>query len=476
MRQSNSLLAAHLGPRRRVGALTGLTFLGVVALALVSGCSLLRAPQKVVSTVVPRGSSSRPDPVDLQMQVQRFADDYMIQTAAAVDEYVQRMGTEKARVQGLEWKVMAALAAVSFASGPQPKANLLDLISLTALTRKALEESWKTGTNRTAVQPWLEASRTLETNAWALAANALTPAQVNELREAIAQWLADNPGVRNVFATRPQELVHMVKTSQRKETDVNSVFSLVGLDPTVGLDPAVHEITLTRLFAERAMFTLQRMPSLVRWQAELLACQVTDQPGVQTVLTNAARLGESMDRISHAAESVSQTAAQLPDRIATERKAVLAALDQQEGRLRELAGAVDRALGSADKMSGSLTVAITNFDALMQRFGVGEPDTHSAPDTNSPPFNILDYAKTADQIGGMAKELNALVASVNQSGPQLERVSRQAADNAQRVVDRAFRMGLVLTGLLLAGAVVAGLTYRLLAIRLASHRHQPPPS
>jgi len=44
--------------------------------------------------------------------------------------------------------------------------------------------------------------------------------------------------------------------------------NLMNLDPTAELDPAIHEITATRLLVERAMFTAQRVPSLARWQAE----------------------------------------------------------------------------------------------------------------------------------------------------------------------------------------------------------------
>jgi hypothetical protein len=462
----------HAGWWRGAGW-TSLVSLGMAALALLPGCSLLRAPEKVAHAIVPGKSSRQFDPVELQVQVQRFADDYALETATALDECVRRMGTDAARAQGLRWKLAATTAALGFASGPQPKANLLDLVSMATMNRAALEEYALNPANRAAVQPWLETSRVLETNAWVLADRVLSPAQVEELRAAITQWQKANPGAQNVFAARPQEFASMVKTSQGKETDVSSVFSLVGLDPTSGLDPAVHEITLTRLFAERAMYTLQRMPQVLRWQTELLTYQVTEQPGVQTVLSNTTRLGESMDRISRAAESVSQTAARLPDQIAAERKALVAALDQQEGKLRELAAEVDRALVSADKMSGSLTVTITNFDALMKRFGVGEPATNSPPDTNSRPFNVLDYGQTATQIAGMARDLNALIASVNQSVPQLERLGQKATADAQRVVDRSFRLGLVLIGVLLVGAVVCGLAYRFVAGKL--NRAEPPP-
>jgi hypothetical protein len=56
------------------------------------------------------------------------------------------------------------------------------------------------------------------------------------------------------------------------------------VDPTAGLDPAVREITSTRLFAERSLFTTQRMPFLLRFQAELLGRQLASQPEVQLAM------------------------------------------------------------------------------------------------------------------------------------------------------------------------------------------------
>jgi methyl-accepting chemotaxis protein len=255
-------------------------------------------------------------------------------------------------------------------------------------------------------------------------------------------------------------------------TDVNSVFSLMNLDPTAGLDPAVKAITQTRLMAERAMYTVQRMPHIVRLQTELLTYQLTEQPEIRQALSNTTTLANSADRISRATESVSQTAAGLPERITTERKALVAALDQQEGKLRDLTASVNQALESADKMSTSLNTTLGTFTALMKLFGVGEPSsTNAPPDTNSPPFNILDYGQVADHVGSMAKEITTLVSTVNQSVPQVERISQNATGEAQKVVDRGFRLGLVLIAVLLVGAVLAGLVYRFFAEKLERAGH-----
>ncbi len=445
----------------------------LVILLAAAGCGVLRAPQRVVTAVVPGKPAPGPDPLEIQVQVQRFADSFAMQTAQALDDYAANAGTESARIEALQLKLLSWSAVTGIASGPNPNANLLDLVAVVTLSRMAVEDRWHKTDNQAAFESWLAASRTLETNVWQLATSVLKPAHVNELRETIAQWWVQNPNARTAFLVRPQEFAVLVTKSPKRGADLTSVFSLVNLDPTSGLDPAVREITQTRLLAERALFTLQHMPFLLRWQTEFLTYQLADQPGVRLVLTNATRLAESADRISRATESASQTAAQLPDRIATERREILAALDLHEGRLKELAGQVNDALISGEKMSTSLNTTIGTFDRLMKRFGVGERAPRPAADTNSPPFNILDYGQVAQQVGTMSKDINTLISSVNQSVPQLDRLSQRAAEDARKVVDRGFRLGLVLIVVLLGGAVAVGLTYRFLSEKL-NRRGNPP--
>ncbi len=450
-------------------------------LLVASGCRMLKTttelPAKAVTAITPGKDKDAVDPLDLQVQLQRYTDDFTTRSADTLDEYARRVGTEPAHVQALQLKIASSSSVISIASGPNPTISLLDLVSIASLSRLSVEEYWMTTTNGPAFQPWLEVSRVLETNAWQLAARFLKPSQLEELRTLISQWYARNPHSLNVFYARPSEFAAMVPaTSEKKGGSLDTLANLVTLDPMSGLDPAVREVTRTRLFAERAMFTFQRMPFLLRMQTELLAHQVARQPGIQEALTNATRLSDSAERIGRAAESLSTTASQLPDRLSTERKEILAALDQHEGKLKDLAAQVSLTLGSGEKMSTSLNTTITTFDGLMKRFGVGEPSSQpAAPDTNSTPFRILDYGEVADQIGSMARELGTLVTSVNQSMPQVERLGQLATADARNLVDHSFRLALILIGVFLLGALFAGLTYRFVAARLARPEPGSPP-
>ncbi len=422
---------------------------------LTAGCTLLR---------VGRGGAGKPSAqprlVEEQAQLQRFADDFFARGGQGLDKSAERLGTDAGREQVLRIKASLGSSVLSIVSGPNPNANLLDLVSVTVLTRMSIEDYWMHTTNGAAFQPWLDVSRVLETNVWDLAARFLQPAQVAELRAGIKEWYARTPEVRTAFFARPHAFAAMVWAAQGREAPRGGVFSLINLDPLAELDPAVREVTQSRLFAERAMYTAQRMPFFLRLQGELLAYDVAEQPTTRLVLSNSTQLSGSAERISRVAEALNQTIGQLPDRFTAERKEILAAFESQQGPLRDLVAGVDRALVSGEKLSSSLTVTLTNAQGLMKQLRVGERTT------NAPPFNILDYAKTAEEVGAMAQNLNTLIGSLNQSAPEIQRLSRQAGADLERAVDRGFWLGLVLIAVLLTGAVLAGLVYRFFAEKL----------
>jgi hypothetical protein len=314
-------------------------------------------------------------------------------------------------------------------------------------------------TNGAAFQPWLDATHVLETNAWDLAAQYLRPDQVAELRKGINDWYARTPEVRTAaFFARPHDFVHMVRITEGEGVPSTSVFSIVNVDPLADLDPAVREVTQSRLFAERAMYTVQRMPFLLRLQGDLLGYELAQQPAARQILSNSTELSDSVQRMSAVAASLNQTVGQLPDRISAERKEIIAAIESQQGK--NLVGGADRALVSAERLSNSLNITVTNVTRLMKLLGVDKPSA------NGQPFNILDYAKTVEEAGVVTQNLNVLIESMNQSAPEIQRLSREAGADLQKEVDHAFRLGLLLIAVLLTGAVLAGLVYTFFAENL----------
>ncbi|MHB1306609.1 MAG: hypothetical protein ACYDC1_14315 [Limisphaerales bacterium] len=119
-------------------------------------------------------------------------------------------------------------------------------------------------------------------------------------------------------------------------------------------------------------------------------------------------------------------------------------------------------------MSSSLNTTLTTFDALMKRFGVGEPDTAPAPPSDARPLDILDYARTAEQLAVAARELDALLKEATNTldSPaltarlkDLNAVSDRIKADARSVLNHAFLLG---AGLVLL-TFVCGVAYRRLA-------------
>jgi hypothetical protein len=309
------------------------------------------------------------------------------------------------------------------------------------------------------IMPLLDVQRNLETNAWMLAGGVLKPSQQQELRDLINEWRAKNPNQRYVGQIRFREFVTALgKMPSQSSTAPTSIFSLLYLDPLAGLDPTAAAIEETRELGERVMYYTQRMPNLLSWQAEVLAYQLAGQPASQQVLDDA-------NRLATASEVFAQTAQQLPKLINEQRQAaiqqILDGLTEQGNKSRELLTDTRLTLDSAGTAATNINAAIQSLTAFVQYVSPTNASPSSA--TNSPPFNVLDYGTAASQIGAAATNLNALLASINQSTPQLEKLGQQTKAEADDVVRHAFFYGVMLVLILLAGSVLAGLVYRKLA-------------
>lgn len=452
-----------------------LLLVGCLVLALtLTGCTVVRMPGRAVRAVTPGGRPQTVDLAVLQTSLQRFADEYAERTTAALDAYAQNVNTPAARSQALRWKVSVNSAVITIVTGPNPQVNLLDTLALAMLTRMAFEEiGQKEAVNGPAFEPWLEVSRSLEAHAWDhLAVGVFSAEQLQELRDVLQRWWDANPAGHLSFVARPAETRSLIRQTAETSSRPGSVFSLVGLDPTAGLDPAVREVTRARLTAERALFMAQRMPFLVRWHLELLADDLLAEQRIAELLTTTARLTDSTEQIGRSVESISTTAAQLPDRITAERQAILEALKAQEGTLRELAGEVSKTLAAGERMSASVNTTLTTFDALMLRFGVGEPAAGRPTASKVEPFRILDYAQTATQLEGASRQLTVLLQTLDQTldstnltelSTQVGQVVKQAQTGSREVVDHTFWRALLLVAAVLAAALI----YRWISSRLA---------
>jgi len=467
--------------------------IGVLSSQLLSGCgfieSILDLPVKAVDTVMPGSTPPPIDPAALQTEIERFADEFTSRSVVAIEEYARRAGTADARRRALLAKLALSTSAFSIASAPNPFASMLDFVALATITRRILEEEWVVSPEGEAYVPWLDVARTLETEAWSLTEGILNPTQKEELVAVIERWHAANRSVSILFFARPQELTGLFRQFIKGKDKASSLLGLVGLDPTAALDPAVREVARTRLFAERALYTMQRMPYVIRWHVEVLGDRLFQHEEMGTLISSTSLIAESADRVSRATETASEVAAALPDRLSEEREAILRSMESQEGKLRELSADVRLTLAQSEKTFLALDTAVTSFDALMRRRGLEpkgegspEPTPASPPEPGSKPFDVLDYAHTAEKVAGMARDLNGLLVqaestldspALKKSVGEVEALSARAADEAKSLLNHAFLLGAGLIVLAFGCALAYGRLAPRLKGSVRQHRREP---
>ena len=472
--------------------LAGLTMAAPAALVvLMAGCSMVQHEatdtKLVIRSLAGRGGNRNPTNavVVLQSDLMRGADVYVGSVAQATDDFRARVRTAEARDAAQQWKLMEATAAYIDATGENPIVSVVDMAILASVSSRVVEDYWVGQKFGEAARPLLEVHRTLETNVWQILAGVLSPVQLEEVREILREYQRKFPNLRYVAAARFPELLEKLGRPHTEQVNQPSgnLFTLLNINPLAGLDPTTQAIQQTRLLAARVSYYLHRMPTLWGWQAELTLYQLAAQPETQGVLSNLTDVAQSTKVFAQTAEGLprlvndQRQAAinQIFDRLAVERTNILADLGSEETKVRRLLSEARQTLQSGGQMADSVNAAIKSLDAFVQY--VSPPETNPAPaavDTNSHPFNVLDYGTAASHIGAMATNLTTLIQTVNQSESQAARLSRQATADAKEVIQHGFRLGLVLIVVLLAGSVLAGLVYRLIAARF-TRAHRPPP-
>ncbi|MGZ8096248.1 MAG: hypothetical protein ACXWUD_08380 [Methylosarcina sp.] len=422
------------------------------ALALTaSGCNLvkntLELPEKGIRSLFSLNrENGSPDPVELQSQLLRFSDN-AIKTLNLAAGRLEREDDKVAQRRSiLMRRIITTHDIVAIATGANAYANLLDMAIFASLNRMKVQDYWMPKFFGDSAKPYLSASRDIEKEIWRIAATALKEDQISELRAAIKAWHEQHPETRSPrdlgYMSLASEIAQMNRGSEPGITA--SVFNLLVIDPLAGLDPATRELANTRLFAERGLFLARYLPTLIRWETELLIIQATELPQLEKLLANTHQLAESTDRFSRTAE-------RLPELISTERRQIFHALNAQQSGLTELAAQAEQALDAGKAMSDASTVTLKSFQDVLRQLETRPTQP------NAEPFRIKDYTDAATRIHAAAQDLVKLLQTLDQTlapgkldllSTRLESLTRQA----EELVNHTFRQALFL-GLILAGSI-----------------------
>ena len=83
------------------------------------------------------------------------------------------------------------------------------------------------------------------------------------------------------------------------------------------------------------------------------------------------------------------------------------------------------------------------------------------------PFDVTEYTQAAVTIGDTAKQLQTLVAMVDQDGPAATRLGESMRDHGEHLIDHLYDRVIEAFGVLFVGVLLIVLTSRLLGAHLA---------
>ncbi|MGH7290611.1 MAG: hypothetical protein ACREJT_05335, partial [Myxococcota bacterium] len=421
-------------------------------------------------------------PGQLQLEVMGFADLYSDAISQAMeDSWTSGMPTQT-RARMLELNLGGLEAAMRIAASPNPFTGLLDMTVMVSLQKLVWEEYWVPEVFQEQGYDMLAALEMLEREAWKIADDALSPDQVQAVRDMVVEVRKRYPHQVFVANLRASEIAADRAQSQLDVAGEGSFLSLFALDPLASLTPATRELAQTRLFAERAFFYASRMPILIRWEALLLIDNAVSLPEARSAM-------ESIDRTSRALEQGAQVAqdleTQLPvereaainqiaDRvtqqreamisqvfsgITAERQSILAALDDEQLRLRGTLTDLRSTVEATSQLSNSLQTTIHSAKKLVGTLQ-GEPSA----DSTARPFDINEYRDVADSTADAVRELNKGLTSVqdllaspawSQRESQLKAVGVEGGALLHAAIDQLFWRALLVVALATAGLFVA---------------------
>ena len=187
--------------------------------------------------------------------------------------------------------------------------------------------------------------------------------------------------------------------------------------PTPTLDPAVHEVELSRATSERMFFYLQRLPMLLQLQADDLYREMGTAPRFERALDDLSTVSSSTTRFAEISSRFTDIAGRYPQQLAEQREQALGQFSseltqQRDAGIRQMTASlqqeqqafVSNLEGAADRWADHLVrrlaevalillvlsaMGVFVYRSLSRRreartIGVSAPLRYSAPELNLP--------------------------------------------------------------------------------------------
>jgi hypothetical protein len=379
---------------------------------------------------------------ELEDHVRRFADRYITRVALATNAVSNGSDDQSQKELMQRWKSVAYASAVDIAIGPNAVTNLLDMMTLTSLSRIMVENHWVPNVLGAELgEGFLQTYIDLEDDIWTVADDVLTENQQDELKTLINDWYSENPGQFYPWYVRLSDF------SGQRAASLAAVQQSGGMLKEVArAREAAEEI---QAFGERVLFYLQRAPMITSAEFQSGANSVLGGPHVSRAI-------DDMDRFVAAVERLVESVEDLPD-------SRIAAVDQIMDRLGQERVEFLRDFASTESDVINLLAELRPVLESLERLTASDEQ-----DPDSKPFDINEYRALVADSATTAIELRRLVETVDglmKNSAQLSNLLDAMVEAENAVVDRAFLQAIALILIFF----LALLAYRFLARRLIAN-------
>ena len=389
----------------------------------------------------------------LQARIMAFADTYMNVLAEEYAEMDTDGLTPEQRLFLHTRLTLSATAAITIASGSDVVQNLIDMLVMVTLSRMIVDDPAFEETAGLNVENVRATAANFERDIWTIAADVADENHIRLVRKFIRDYRAKYPDRHAAYFVRFDE-----GALQRGVTPLTEAVRSGGLLSSV--DDAGRAVDEVRQTAERALFIGNRMPILVGWQVENLLYKLALSPEYQKLSVTPEALKISVDGLAASIDAI-------PGLVTSERKAVLAALDDKEGSLSATAG----------ELRGALTQAIAALPQVEALAATAERTVASAQEASVALNQMLATSeRLIDRIEKDGERFDRYLAAIPELGAvatTLERVTVSVDGilgkdaSVGLLVDRIFWRLLMLIVVFFAAMLVTGVLYKIAVKRWA---------
>ncbi len=261
-------------------------------------CASWLAPSAMASETSEDAANKKPITyTQLRNLITNFADKYMQMIGQAADTLQKKHPDPEARSGILALKLFPCSAAFSIAMDSNPHRTLLDMVVLVHLQGRV----WRTSIPQRfgeSAPAFMAVQRTLEDDIDEIALKVMTREKLDQLKALVDEWRRKHPDQRYVSYIRMENFEDLITSVNMpgKGGPGLSIGTLLSVFQLVNIDEASRSMDQVRTTAEKGIFLAERMPTLLRWQTQMLFYELVSSPETKQLIATSQSLRETLDR------------------------------------------------------------------------------------------------------------------------------------------------------------------------------------